>query len=147
MMSAAPARLLQTESLTGAELTPLPSALQEISERIEASRAFIRTDADHDDGYDAETWQRAVRLVGEATSSYWRKRRSVPPAPVISDGPDGVVDILWKHGGRQLLLTVHPDPEDVATFYGRDLESGSDVIRGELALDRDNEWLLAWLTK
>jgi hypothetical protein len=66
---------------------------------------------------------------------------------VISDGPDGVVDILWKHAGRQLLLTVHPDPEDVATFYGRDLESGSDVIRGELALDRDNEWLLAWLTK
>jgi hypothetical protein len=149
-MSAAQTHVLHSDVSSKGEPVPLPPALHQIAERIEASRAFVRTDTNHDaegGGYDEETWQRAVRFVSDATNSYWRKRRSVPPAPVISDGPDGVVDVLWKYDDRQLLLTVHPDLDDVATFYGRNLESGGDIVRGELALDQNNEWLLVWLTK
>jgi hypothetical protein len=127
----------------------LPPALDQIAVRIEESRAFVRTVATRDDesGYDEETWRRAARLVGEASTSFWQTRHRVPPTPLIFDGPDGVVDVLWKHAGRQLLLTVHPRPDDVATFYGRNLETNRDVLKGELVLDRDNEWLLAWLTE
>lgn len=140
-MPAIRASLIQSEpGIDGVEA--LPPALHEIAERIEASRAMVRAGTNQDDeetGYDEATWRRAARLVGESATAYWRQRGTVPPVPVISDGPDGVVDILWKHPGRQLLLTVHTDPEDVATFYGRDLKTEGDIVQGELALDRDNE--------
>jgi hypothetical protein len=143
-MPAANAHLLQAKPPMP---VALPSALHEISERIEESRTWVRTgpDTDEEGGYDEATWRCAAHLVGDVATSYWQTQRRVPPTPLITDGPDGVVDVLWKHGDRQLLLTVHQEPEDVGTFYGRNLVTGGDVVKGELAFDRDNEWLLAWL--
>lgn len=128
----------------------LPAALSSIGQQVEQSRSMLSLEDNWDGegsvGYNEETWQRAARVVVDSALRSWKTHRRVPPTPVISNGPDGSIDIVWRSSHRKLLLNVPEDPQDVATFYGRDLERGHSVVQGETDPLQNNEWLLGWLT-
>lgn len=129
----------------------MPTALRHIAEHVAESRAML--DLNHDwDGegspaYNEATWDRAAHLVVDSTTRFWRASRVLPPAPIITNGPDGGVDIVWRSGDRKLLINIPEEPKDVATFYGRDLEHDHYSLQGECVPSHHNEWLLVWLTK
>ncbi len=141
---------VQPEQIQVGPLT-LPAVLGHVAEAIAGSRCIVDLKDDWDGegslGYEELTWLRAARLVAKSSIAFWRTCRAVPPAPGITPGPDGSIDMVWRSEGRKLVINIPEEPHSVATFYGKDRNDEHGFLRGELHLSRDGEWLLAWLTR
>ena len=127
----------------------LPQDLGHFRPAIERSRSMLDLpddwDGDGSPGYAEATWQRAVQVVVESSSRYWRTSGQAPPAPSITPGPDVSIDVEWRPAGRKLVLNVPEEPAGVVTFYGKDQGSEQGFIRGEFHVSRTGEWLVGWL--
>ena len=129
----------------------LPAALGDVATRLIESRSILELGANWDGeggpGYDEATWQRAAQLVVDGATRFWQSRQSASPAPTITNGPDGSVDIVWRAGNRKVLINVPAEPGLGATFYGRDRDNPRRVVQGALDPAGANEWLVVWLTE
>jgi hypothetical protein len=99
----------------------LPAALGDVAARLVESRSILELgdnwDGEGSPGYEEATWQRAAQFVVDGATRFWRSRQSAPPAPTITNGPDGSVDIIWRAGNRKVLINVPTEPSLGATFY------------------------------
>ena len=140
----------QVRSNLGRQGDGLPPELGETAERIERSRAMLdlppNWDGEGSSAYDSETWREAVGVVVDASLGFWKSRHEVPPAPWISKGPEGSVDILWRRNRRKILINVPFGKRAPITFYGNDLDNDRRVVEGSLDPAQPNAWLVGWLT-
>ncbi|MEA2527710.1 MAG: hypothetical protein QOF73_4937, partial [Thermomicrobiales bacterium] len=125
--------------------------LSEVAKRIEASRRILDLEDNWDDegsiAYDEATWRAAVQIVVDSANAYWDSTQQVAPVPAISPGPDGSIDVTWRVGRRQVLINVPPAGEGPAVFSGLDAEDKDRSVEGRIGTDKNQEWLLTWLTK
>lgn len=130
----------------GAE-KPKSAEVDELATEISRSRYILELEDNWDDagspGYKAATWLRAIRYLQGHASRLKSKFGINVRAPIISQGPDGSIDIYWKTGDYRLLLNIPEDKGAKATFYGEDSSGFS--IKGELDTSAINEGLLLWL--
>lgn len=133
-----------------AGLFTLPAALSEVANRIIDSHSILllpnNWDGEGSPSYRESTWLRAADLVARSSASFWTTLRAVPSPPIISHGPDGSIDIVWKAGKKKLAVNIPEEPSDVVTFFGRDVDSGHNVLQGEAKHSEDFQWMLVWLT-
>jgi len=129
----------------------LPSALSHFVEPIDASRAILKLesnwDAEGSPGYAEVTWRRAIHLVVESATQFWRHFRMTVPEPMIMKGPEGSIDILWTADRRELLVNVPAEPDEPIRAAGRHIDSKTTSIEASNEASDDNEWMLAWLMK
>jgi hypothetical protein len=64
-------------------------------------------------------------------------------APHVMPSDSGSIDLRWKSASRQLLINIPADPSAHGDFYGKN--SLGQVIKGNLDLSANNQWLLMWL--
>jgi hypothetical protein len=125
----------------------LPMHLHEFEERVEVSRAVIgRVDPDDGTSVVASTWRRTAEFVARIARLYWQRVAQLPPLPVITDGPEGSVDVVWRSGSRQILLNVPDDDDDVITASGIDTGDDDRRFRDSFRPSETPAWLLHWLT-
>ena len=128
----------------------LPSTLSDVVASIKDAQKLLdlgdNWDGDGSPGYAERTWHRAVQLVAQSSLGFWQATQSVPPAPAITPGPDGSIDMVWRAGDRGLFVNIPEAPDNIATFYGKDRRQEHDFIQGELDLSHESAWILAWLT-
>jgi hypothetical protein len=117
---------------------------------IERSRAMLDLaddwDGDGSPGYAEATWRRAVGIAIESSSRFLAVHDEVPPPPAIAKGPDGSVDLLWRSGSKKLMINVPADAGSV-TFHGFDRDNPDREIKGVLAPEDANGWIVSWLTE
>jgi hypothetical protein len=125
--------------------------LYPIADAIERSRGMLDLEDDWDGegspAYQQEDWERAVRMLLRGCVDYLEKHAEAPATPLIYNGPEGGIDILWEHGERSLLLNVTAGAQSRATFYGRD-QSGLE-LKGTLDPTAPELWfllLLLWVS-
>ncbi len=124
------------------ELTPLAQALDQSAELLELEDDW---DEQGSPGYQESTLERAKHFVWTNTLRLWETLDLSIDVPRILPGPDGSIDVHWKHGQRQLFLNVPADDDKPATYYGDD--RSLNVVKGSLDTSAQQEWLLLWLTK
>jgi hypothetical protein len=125
----------------------LPAGLSQLADRIYQSRSIIALE-DPDDGtsVDEATWLRASSFVARIATAYWEMQGRVLPIPAISDGPEGSVDVTWRHGTRQMLINFPVEVGAEITLAGIDTAMGNRRVRDQFsAMDRP-VWILLWLT-
>ena len=127
----------------------VPADLTHIVACVERARSLV-LDGPADPEGDAETYlmatlQRASRFLLRAAVAFWRSRNTRPPAPLISGGPDGSIDLVWRGDKRTLYINVPEEPENVVTFFGTDQENSHLKLRGEEDPKGTSGWLLSWL--
>ena len=128
----------------------VPLDLKSIVDRIRESQSALQSsEAEPEDveSYQMETLTRVARFVLSASIEYWRSRNTVPPTPVISGGPDGSIDVVWRGRKRTLYLNVPESPDNVVTFFGTDQEHPHLRLRGEEDPHGKSDWLLTWLVR
>lgn len=128
----------------------VPIDLKHIVDRIRESQSALQSsEAEPEDveSYQMETLTRVARFVLSASIEYWRSRNTVPPTPVISGGPDGSIDVVWRGRNRTLYLNVPENPDNVVTFFGTDQEHPHLRLRGEEDPQGKSAWLLTWLLR
>jgi len=76
------------------------------------------------------TWTVATDFLRRQAGVYWRYHETVLPAPSITPGSDGSVDIHWKTDRFELLVNIGKGPRFLAGFYGDDY--GHSKIKGDL---------------
>lgn len=129
--------------------------LQDVEQSIVAAESILDTPIDPEDGqspmYARETLDRATDFLRRTATHAWVSYRARARAPRIAPGPDGSIDILWKTGVRELLVTIPVAAEDLVTYYGNDRAQPDAPIRnsveGVLELEARNDWLLLWVAQ
>jgi hypothetical protein len=126
----------------------VPEALRNVGERVSRFRTSLTE-------FDAEiegccppseaTSRRAIRFVLTASMRYWEATRCIPPAPAISPGPEGSVDVVWRMKDRLVAANVPEDPGNVVTLYGRDRSRPHRRLRAEEDPELSSAWILDWL--
>jgi len=123
-----------------------PEELAALIDVVNASRKILDLpeDWDHEGSpsYLRKTWERATRFLLKHALWHLRKYKIVIDSPKILEGPDGSIDLHWKHSQAELLINVPEDPMKPLVCYG-DNKSGL-VLKGPL---RDSDykcglWLL-----
>lgn len=126
----------------------LPIALAHISRAVRDSHNIVdlppQFDEENSAGYALETWERATRTLLSGAIWVWNQLDYCIPAPAIGPGPNGSIDLDWYEGERTLLLNFPRDPLFPPTLYGDD-GAGGFPLEGELDLDKENNWIFAWL--
>lgn len=122
------------------------SGLEEV---IEESRSILDMGDDWDGegaaAYSEATWTRAVEFLRTGARQHVGVRGSLALVPRILPGPDGSVDLHWKHQNTELLVNIPADPAAPIDFYG---DRGSrSIIKGKLDAAHDTSWIFQWLTK
>lgn len=129
----------------------LPRSLEHFAASIERSRAMVELEDDWDGegslGYSEATWHRAVSFAVESARGFVSDGWVPPPAPAISKGPDGSVDVLWRQGTKKFMLNVPSEPGEPVTYHGFDAENDRRETQGVVDLGDRNEWIVAWLTR
>ncbi len=92
-----------------------------------------------------ETRERAVRVLMEAAGFLWATRGLELPAPSITPGPEGSIDLHWKTARRELLINIPEDPSEAAPYYGDDY--GADKKKGIIDPGNLNADLFVWLAQ
>ena len=128
----------------------VPAVLSRLADEVEASRALLELRDDWDGegspGYERATWIRATRFLCVNADRIWQHSGDIVPAPDISPGSRGSIDLHWRTSDRELLINF-PAHEDLPVrFYGDDGAKGSS-IEGEFDADDSNSWLLMWLIR
>jgi len=127
---------------------PFPASQGELLAALERSRAMLALPDNWDEegspAYREETWIRAVSLLSEYTMAACEVQRRDLPLPLIHNGPEGSIDILWRSPNRELLLNVPAESDELPTYYG-DNRAGGEHVEGELMPPNVMKWLLMWL--
>lgn len=127
----------------------VPVDLGHIVARVEQARSLVVdgfTDPEGDDeNYQAATLERASKFLLNAAIGFRQSGSTPPPAPLISGGPDGSIDIVWRGERRTLYINVPEEPDNVVTFFGTDQRNPHLKLRGEEDPQRSSGWLLSWL--
>ena len=124
------------------------TTVPELEAEIESARMLLRL-PDNWDGegsapYSENTLKRAIAFVRMHIERVWEAGINAP-APRISAGPDGSIDVHWKQRAWELLVNVPADETQPAAFYGDDYGAG--VIKGTIDTARYSFGLLEWLMK
>ncbi len=100
-------------------------------------------DGEGSPAYTEATWSRAIKLILDSATRLYSSQRIQVAAPDILPGPDGSIDIQWRHGKRDLLINIATKSDEPATYHG----DGDDanVVKGTLETTAHNDWLLLWL--
>jgi len=128
----------------------IPAALTELATEIERSRSILELADDWDEagspGYAERTWRSAVELVVRIATAAWRQYRVRFETIFLSPGELGSIDIELRSRGHELFITVPPDENEEATYFGDDGNWGSKQ-KGTFPLNKPNAWLAAWLAE
>lgn len=76
------------------------------------------------------TWNVAAKFLRRQGNVYWKHHSKEIPAPHISPGSDGSIDIHWKTVRFELLVNIGESPDFSTSFYGDDY--GRTKIKGSL---------------
>jgi len=129
--------------------SPVPPELASLAQTLNRSGELLELADDWDEqgspGYQESTLERARHFVWTSALRLWEAFELSIDIPRILPGPDGSIDIHWKHGQRQLFANVPADDDKPATYYGDD--RSQNVVKGSLDTSAQQEWLLLWLTK
>lgn len=127
---------------------PLSPALRSLAKAIDDASWITSLEDDWDGqgsrGYDEATVNRVQRFLAENAQRMWLEIGGATPAPHISPGPEGSIDVQWKLRGRELLLNIPPAPEQYASYYG-DNGAERSVVEGNQRIDEPATWMLMWL--
>lgn len=129
-----------------------PPELRALTAAIERSREITELHDDWDNegspGYSEETWRRATDYLNKQIFACWDRHGVVIPAPWITPGPDGSIDIHWQTDLYELLVNFPADASEPATFYGDDY--GRMSIKGQFdprSQPAGHLALVSWLTR
>lgn len=137
----APSTAIQYEHLK------IPPELTHFVASAKESEYILNLEDNWDDegapAYSREVWRRAVQFLFASATDLLRGSGGTVPAPVISHGPNGGIDIHW--GDKPILLLIHlpAEPAEMATFYGRK-QNGSE-IKGTFPQTDSQPSILSWL--
>lgn len=129
----------------------IPPVLHDVETTIRQSQWILDVADDEDEGEQiAETTlTRANELLRRMVIEAWHRYDIRVKAPIISPGPDGSVDLLWKTGKRELLVNVSANDTDSVSYYGNDRTQPDgpihNSVEGIAAISAKNDWLLVWL--
>lgn len=128
-----------------AEATAVTSALHAA---VDAARPILAWDDDWDGqgspAYRAATLERARHFLVLGATRLWDTRQLATPAPQVTLGPTGSIDLHWRGNGRELLLNVPAEADETIAFSGDDERTR---VKGEVGPGDDADWLLAWLAR
>lgn len=124
----------------GADGTPLEQAIARSEELLDLPDNWDNESASRPDRH---AWERAVAYLRQIERTSVGLLDVTLPAPRITPGPAGSIDVFWRHRGTRILLNF-PVGDAAPNFFGRD-DRGTD-IRGTLAPDSD-AGLLPWLAR
>lgn len=118
-----------------------------IEEEIARSAAILTLTDDWDDegspGYHETTWKRAVGFL-RTQVALAERLQTLLRVPQINPANKGSIDLFWpSHNGRWLLVNFPADPDELATYYGKD-DTG-DTTAGTIGTEADRPDLVAWL--
>ncbi|ABX03316.1 MAG TPA: hypothetical protein DEF47_11250 [Herpetosiphon sp.] len=117
-----------------------------IHQAIEKSRFMLELEDNWDEegsvGYKEDTWIKAVNLLLDMVKQYFAMNNQKIPTPIIGLGPDGSIDISWKHSNKHLLINVDAT-DDLVTYSGDNAADNS--LSGSFDLSEGGLWLLVWL--
>ena len=144
---------VQKERLTRGLFNPkkwfVSTVSNEMEQAISNSKAILTLELDPDAGvtvqYDADTWQRATKLLREMAELYWQATGDYLSAPSIAPALEGSIDLFWEMGDLTLLINVRQDLTSGVTFFGRRFKTSK--ISGSLSVDDTQpKHLTAWLS-
>lgn len=122
---------------------------EELSKAISLSKFMLALPDNWDDegavAYQKGTWDRAASFLWACEHVFHDYTQLHIPAPRITPGPDGTIDIHWKNTKRELLLNIPVSPDEHASFYG-DNTLGQQV-KGKFDTNNVSEWLVFWLVQ
>lgn len=99
---------------------------------IEKSKYILELKDNWDDegakAYLKDTWIKAIKFIVNYAELILAHTGKSIIAPNIYHGPDGSIDLLWKHLSFNLLINIPEDATLLGTFYGDDY--GSQKIEG-----------------
>lgn len=131
----------QSKSIVGNKFGNIEEAL------ASAKHSLLSLQTDWDEagspGYTEETWERMSSFLLNQSKHLAATYGVETPTPKILPGPNGSIDLLWKHDKYELLLNIPADSKTPASFYGDD--KGSFNIKGKLDPTKINQGLLQWL--
>jgi hypothetical protein len=114
---------------------------------VEHARKTLSLEYDWDEegssGYSTDTFDRAICFLNTHSAKGHDLCSSYPPAPRISPGPDGSIDLHWKQKAWELLVNIPKDDTQMAVFYGDDY--GTLKIKGSFDPNTVNLGIVAWL--
>jgi len=115
---------------------------------IQKSRGITALHDDWDgegaQGYDVQTWERATQfLLNQATFAH-DNRYSIG-VPRIAPADHGSIDIHWTSEGRELLVNIPADPNELGTYFGQ--KRSGDTISGVVNIGAPRGDLVVWLTQ
>jgi hypothetical protein len=132
---------------TPVEKWPTHGEDRELKAEIEHAKAILTLGNDWDEGggaaYSENVFARAVAFVAAHSTKGYDLCSSYPPAPRISPGPDGSIDLHWKQKTWELLVNIPADDSQMAVFYGDDY--GAAKIRGSFDPRTVNLGIVNWL--
>lgn len=110
---------------------------------IEYARKMIGAGADGCATYSEATFNRAAAFLTMYSDQLFKCHGLVLPGPRIGPGPEGSVDLYWKHRSRELLMNIPADANEPAAFYGDDYRAQK--FRGQLDVKTFNLGFAHWL--
>jgi len=125
--------------------------LHDVETTIRQSQWILDIADDEDEGepISETTLTRANEFLRRMVIEAWHRYGVRVKAPIISPGPDGGVDLLWKTGKRELLVNVSANDTDSVSYYGNDRTQPDgpihNSVEGIAAISAKNDWLLVWL--
>ena len=116
-----------------------------LMEAITKSKSILDLEYNWDDdgssGYEAATLDRATSFVRK---QFVASGESID-IPKILPGPDGSIDLHWKHDKYELLINIPAAKDETAEFYGDNRDNVK--IKGALDVSGTNHELILWLMK
>ena len=127
----------------------VPSRFSELAEQIRKSAYILEYEDNWDDegsiAYSKKTFSAAINFAIEYSKAIWEEKFVLIHAPKISPGPEGSIDLLWDKQTYRLLINIHPDPKQTASFYG-DNRTPIPHIKGDFYLaDEPNSAIMILL--
>jgi len=117
----------ETLYLTNGKTLRISSELILLIQSIEKSKYILDLKDNWDDegakAYLEDTWIKAIRFIVNYAELILANTGKSIIAPDIYHGPDGSIDLLWKHLSFNLLINIPKDNMLLGTFYGDDYSS------------------------
>lgn len=110
---------------------------------IEHARTMIGTPVEGHATYSEDTFNRAAAFLTMYSDQLFKSHGLVLPVPKIGPGPEGSIDLHWKHQSRELLMNIPADANEPAAFYGDDHKTQK--FRGQLDVKTFNLGFAHWL--